>query len=383
MLVKVKKSFLLVLFLCAAQMGTTAQSNKNVIDGIIAAVGNRIITQSDLEYAYYSYLYSVGLKTVENADEIRCNVLEQLMFHKLLVHQAELDSIVVTDGQVSERIDYNMRMQIMQLGGDPRRVEEYYNKSIAEIKADAREQVRDDILADEMQRKLMQGLNVTSQEVKDYFNAIPKDSIPLIPTEYEIAQIVRTPAIKEEEKIAVKERLNGYRERVLKGENFSTFARMFSEDGSAMKGGELGFTERGDLYPEFEAAAYALRQGEISPVVETEAGFHIIRMLERRGDRINVAHILIKPKPSPEAMSEAKEFLDSVHNLLRSNQISFDSAVIRFSDDKSRIAGGMMINPFTASHSFQKEHIAQYDRSILYVIDNLQEELSVSFKLLL
>ena len=373
MLVKIKKNVLLVLFFGATQIGIIAQNNKNVIDEIIAAVGNRIITRSDLEYSFHAYMYSMGMQTVENTDEIRCNVLEQLIFHQLLVNQAELDSIVVTDAQVNERIDYNIRSQIMQVGGDPRKVEDYYGKSIAEIKADAREQVRDDILADEMQRKITQGLNVTNQDVKDYFYAIPPDSMPIIPTEYEMAQIIRTPVISEVENIAIKERLNGLRERVLKGENFSTFARMYSEDpGSASKGGEIGFTERGDLYPEFESVAYSLRQGEISTVVETEAGFHIIRMLERRGDRINVAHILIKPKPSPEAMSEAKGFLDSIHNLLKENKISFDSAVVLFSDDKSKIAGGMIINPFTASHSFQKEHIAQYDKSIFYQIDDLQ-----------
>jgi len=150
---------------------------------------------------------------------------------------------------------------------------------------------------------------------------------------------------------------------------------MYSEDpGSASKGGDIGFTERGDLYPEFEAAAYALKAGEISPVVETEAGFHIIRMLERRGDRINVAHILLKPKPSPEAMTVSKNFLDSVYNLLKENKIPFDSAAMLFSDDKNKITGGMLINPYTASHAFQKEHFAQYDKTILYVIDDLQVE---------
>jgi len=368
-----RKKYILVGILCVVSLGVWSQSRMNVIDEVIATVGNRIITRSDLEYAFHSYRYSMGLQTVENADEIRCSVLEQLIFQKLLVNQANLDSIVVTDAQVNERIDYNMRMQIMQLGGDPKKVEEYYNKSIAEIKADAREQMRDDILADEMQRKITQGLNVINQEIKDYFYAISADSLPIIATEYEVAQIVKVPVISEEERIAIKERLNGYRDRALKGENFATFARMYSEDpGSASKGGDIGFTERGDLYAEFEAAAYSLKPGEISPVVETEAGFHIIRMLERRGDRINVAHILIKPKPSPEEMASSKSFLDSVYNLLKTNKITFDSAALLFSDDKNKITGGMLINPYTASHAFQKEHFAQYDKTILYVIDDLQ-----------
>lgn len=368
------KKYILVLLLCVVRGGMMAQSNKNVIDEIIATVGNRIITRSDLEYAFLSYRHSSGLYTLENSDEIRCNILEQLMFHKLLVHQAELDSVVVTDAQINERIDYNLRMQIMQVGGDAKKVEEYYGKSISEIKADAREQMRDEFLADEMQRKLTQGLNVINQEIKDYFYSIPEDSLPIISTEYEVAQIVKIPTVSEEEKIAIRERLNGLRERALKGENFSTFARMYSEDpGSASKGGDIGFTERGDLYPKFEEVAYGLKPGEISAPVETEAGFHIIRMLERRGDRINVAHILIKPKPSPEEMSASKTFLDSVYNLLKDNKITFDSAVILFSDDKEKTEGGRLVNPYTASYSFQKEHFMQYDKTILYVIDDLQE----------
>jgi len=375
---KVKKYIIGSLFIAhcwlfVAPWETMAQSNKNVIDEIIATVGNSIITRSDLENAFLSYRYSTGMITLENADEVRCNILEQLMFQKLLVNQAELDSIVVTDAQISERIDYNIRMQVMRVGGDARKVEEYYGKSMSEIKADAREQTRDDILTDEMQRKLTQGLNVIYQEIKDYFYSIAADSLPLIATEYEVAQIVKIPIISEEEKNAIKERLNGFRERALKGDNFSTLARMYSEDpGSASKGGDIGFTERGDLYPEFEKDAYALKPGEISPVVETEAGFHIIRMLERRGDRINVAHILLKPKPSPDAMSEAKNFLDSIYNLMKENKISFDSAAMLFSDDKNKITGGMLINPYTASHAFQKEHFTQYDKTILYVIDDLQ-----------
>jgi len=369
-----KKKYIWVVLLCVVQAGLRGQGNKKVIDEVIATVGNRIVTSSDLEYAFQSYRYQSGLYTLENTDEIRCNMLEQLLFQKLLINQAGLDSIDITDAQVNERIDYNLRRQIMQAGGDARKIEEYYGKSIAEIKSDAREQMRDEMLSEEMQRKITHGINVINQEIKDYFNSIPKDSLPIIPTEYEVAHIVKIPAIAEEERIAIKERLNGFRERTLKGENFSTFARMYSEDpGSATKGGEIGFTEKGDLYPEYETAAYALKAGEISPVVETEAGFHIIRMLERRGDRINTAHILLKAKPTPEQMSAAKTFLDSVYNLLKENKISFDSAALLFSDDKNKIAGGMLINPFTASHAFQKEHFAQYDKSILYVVDDLRE----------
>jgi peptidyl-prolyl cis-trans isomerase SurA len=360
----------IVIFIFVANC--VAQSSKNVIDEIIATVGSRIITRSDLEYAFEEYKYQYGLVAVEDGDQLRCDILEQLIFQKLLIHQAELDSINITESQISERIDYNLRQQIMKMGGNAQKLEQYYGKSIAEIKADSREQMRDAYLSEEMQKKLTSDLNIINQEVKDYFNAIPEDEIPIIPIEYEIAQIVKTPIISETEKIAIKERLENYRDRVLRGENFSTFARMYSEDpGSALKGGEIGFTDRGDLYPNFEAAAYALKTGEISSVVETEAGYHIIKLLERRGERINVAHILIKPKPSPDAMIEAKNFLDSVFNLIKTNQISFDSAALLFSDDPSKTNKGMMVNPYTASYAFQAEHLIHYDKTILYVIEDM------------
>ena len=366
------KKYILFIIVFIAGLGCFAQSNKNIIDEIIATVGGRIITRSDLEYALEGYKYSSGLVTVEDEDVLRCDILEQLIFQKLLIHQAELDSIIVTDAQVNDRIDYNLKYQIMQMGGNTQKLEQYYGKSIAEIKADSREQVRDEYLSDEMQKKLTSDLHIINQEVKDYFNGIPEEDIPVIPIEYEIAQIVKTPAISETEKIAVKQNLENIRERVLRGENFSTFARMYSEDpGTALKGGEVGFTDRGDLYPNFEAAAYNLKTGEISPVVETEAGYHIIKLLERRGERINVAHILIKPKPSPEAMMEAKNFLDSVYNLIKNKQISFDSAAMLFSDDPSKTNGGMMVNPYTASYAFQTEHITKYDKTILYNIENM------------
>ncbi|MDR1878446.1 MAG: peptidylprolyl isomerase [Bacteroidales bacterium] len=369
-----KQSIIVVLFIL--QVGCMAQGAKNVIDEIIATVGSRIITRSDLEYAVQGFKYSSGLATLEADEEtqLRCDIIEQLIFQKLLIHQAELDSILITDAQVNERLDYNLKEQIVQIGGDVKKLEQYYGKSLAEIKADSREQMRDEYLTEEMQKKLTADLNIINQEVKDYFKSIPQDSVPVIPVEYELAQIVKTPVISEAEKISIKQNLENMRDRVLRGENFSTFARMYSEDpGSAMKGGEIGFTGRGELFPEFETAAYALKPGEMSSVVETEAGYHIIRMLDRRGDRINVAHILIKPKPSPEAMQAAKSFLDSVYTLLQTRQLSFDSAALLFSDMPDKTSGGKIVNPYTAAYGFQEAQLVQYDKSksLLYLVEDM------------
>ena len=364
-----------IIVLCAffvCSFCTYAQSV--IIDEIIATVGNHIITRSDLEYAIQAYKYSMGYYTLELNDETTCNIIEQLLFQKLLLHQAELDSIVVTDQQVNDRLDYNIRLQVMRMGGDSKKLEEYYGKSIAEIKAESREQVREDFLAEEVQRNLTANISIAAQEVKDYFQKIPKDSLPIISTEYEMSHIVKTPIVAESERIAIKERLESYRSRILRGENFSTFARMYSEDpGSASKGGDIGFTSRGELYAPFETAAYALKPGEISSVVETEAGFHIIKMIERRGEDIHVAHILIKPKPSAEALVEAKQYLDSVYKLIVDNHIPFDSAARMFSDNPDKVNGGKMVNPYSATYAFPEEHLKEYDKSILYSVENIGE----------
>ena len=363
-----KKYFVIVLWFLTQGLAV-AQTDKNVIDEIIATVGNRIILKSDLEYAFEGYKYQMGLYTLENQEELRCSILEHIIFQKLLINQAELDSIVVTDDQVNERIEYNMRQQIAQMGGNIKKLEEAYGKTIAEIKADAKDMVKDEYLVEQMQYKLTQNINITYQEVKEFFEKIPYDSLPIIPVEYELAQIVKTPEIGEAEKIEIKNRLEEIRARVLRGENFKTFARLYSEDpGSAIKGGELGFVGRGELYTEFELAAFSLKPGEISPVVETQAGFHIIQMIERRGEQINVAHILIKPKPSTEEMMASKQYLDSVYNVLKTTKMPFDSAAMKFSDDPGKINGGMLVNQSTSSYSFTEDNL---DKSILYSINRL------------
>ncbi len=363
-----KKYFLIVI--CFLVYGLTiAQSDKNVIDEIIATVGNRIILKSDLEYALEGYKYQMGLHSIENQDELKCSILEQLILHKLLINQAELDSVEVSDNQVNERIEYNMMQQIAQMGGNVKKLEEAYGKTITEIKADAREMVRDEFLIEQMQYSLTQNVNITYQEVKDFFEKIPYDSLPIIPIEYELAQIVKIPEITEVEKIEIKKRLEDLRTRALRGESFKTFARLYSEDpGSASKGGELGFVSRGKLFAEFELAAFSLKPGEISSVVETQAGFHIIQMIERRGEQINVAHILIKPKPSAEEMLMSKQYLDSVYNLMKNNNMAFDTAVLKFSDDPGKINGGMLVNMYNSSYVFTED---QLDKSILYAINGL------------
>ena len=357
------------LFTCLLACFGSLLPAQTVIDEIIASVAGQIITKYDLEYSIQSYKYQSGIYNIEDEEELRCRILEQLIFQKLLIDQAQLDSIEITEEQITQRIESSIRMQVAR-AGSVKRLEEAYGKTLAEIKKDARQVVRDDYLVNQMQQNLTSGINVTYQDVREYYRQIPADSLPMMPVEYEIAVITRIPEVSESEKEALKERLTGYRNRILKGENFSTFARLYSEDpGSASKGGELGFVNRGELYPEFEQVAFDLKPGEISPIVETKAGFHIIRMIERRGDQANVAHILLKPKPSVDSMVRTQHYLDSVATLVRTGGWSFDSAARTFSDDPNKISGGTLINPYTASSSWTED---QLDKSTLYAIKRLK-----------
>jgi len=266
-------------------------------------------------------------------------------------------------------MDRRMRYFINQ-AGSPEKLEEYFQKTIVEIKNDMREVIRENLLIQEEQGKIVRDITITPSEVKAFFRKLPKDSIPEISSEIEIGIIVRQPAISEAEKQEVKDKLLNIRERVRKGDDFATLAILYSEDpGSSRKGGELGMFKRGEMRPEFEAAAFKLKPGETSDIVETEDGFHIIQMIERRGEYINVRHILLQPKIAPENLAKAKSFLDSVANLIREKKMIFSEAVIRFSDDPSRNNGGLLINPATGDSKFEA---SQLDPKIFFVIDKLK-----------
>ncbi len=337
-----------------------------VIDQVVAVVGKNIILQSDIENQYIQYRLQRGISG--NAKTIRCTILEDLLFQKLLLNQAELDSITVTDAQIDEEMDRRLRYFISELGSQEK-LEAYYNKTIVEIKAELRRLVKDQLLGDQVQSQIMEKVEVTPSEIKNYLKELPKDSIPMVNTEYEIAQIVKNPPISIDEKLAVKERLFELRKRILGGERFSTMAVLYSEDpGSAKKGGELGFYGRGELYPEFEAVAYKLKDGEISEIVETQAGFHILQLIERRGDYVNVRHILLMAKVSPEALDKARMELDSIALKIRKKEITFDQAVEKYSEEANKSNGGLLLNPYTGGTRFEADML---DPQVSFVIEKL------------
>lgn len=346
---------------------TIYAQQQQVIDKIVAVVGNNIIMQSDIEEQYMQYRMQGGIKG--SASSIRCEILEDMLFRKLMLNQAELDSITVSDEQIDSEVDRYIRYYLSQFGSQEK-LEKYYDKPMKDIKNDLRDMLKEKQLMEEVQRKIVEGVNATPSDVRDFYYNIPKDSIPMVSAQYEIAELVKKPPITLDEKLAVKERLYGLRSRILKGERFSTMALLYSEDpGSAKKGGELGFKGRGELVPEFEAAAFALKDGEISEVVETEYGYHIIQLIERRGDYINVRHILLTVKVSPEALQTAYNELEYIADLIRKDSITFDEAVKVHSDEDDKTNGGYLINPVTGGTLFAAEDL---DQQVSVVINRLQ-----------
>ncbi len=346
----------------------SAQTNQDtvIIDEVVAVVGKNFILQSDIGNQYLQMRMQGGIKGAE--PEMKCQIFENLLFEKLLLHQAALDSVEITPDQVSSELDRRMRYFIQQFGSQEK-LEEYYGKTILVFKDELREVIADQLLINRVQEDITIKTQVTPLEVRRFFREIPKDSIPLISSVVDVAQIVKKPPISHEEKFEVKERLRKLRDRVKNGESFEALAVLYSEDpGSAKQGGDIGLHGRGELYPEFEAVAFKLDPGEISEIVETEAGFHIIQGIQRRGEFMRVRHILIRPKVSPVELAQARTFLDSVANLIRNDSISFEEAVTRFSTDPSKNNGGLLINPMTGAAQWP---VDQLDPKVFFVIDKL------------
>jgi peptidyl-prolyl cis-trans isomerase SurA len=363
---KLKRIFVIIALITICKTISYAQQPQ-VIDKVVAVVGSNIILQSEIEEQYLQYRLQGGIKG--SATSIRCEILEDLLFRKLMLNQAELDSITVTDEQIDSEVERYVRYYISQLGSIEK-LEKYYDKNINEIRDDLHNQLKDKQLMDEVQRSIVSGVSATPSDVREFYRSIPKDSIPMVSAQYEIAELVKKPPITLDEKLAVKNELYSIRDRILKGERFSTMARIYSEDpGSATKGGELGFQGRGDFVAEFEAAAFSLKDGEISEVIETEYGFHIIQLIERRGDYVNVRHILRTLKVSPEALQQAYNELDSIANLIRNDSITFDEAVKQFSDEPDKVNGGYLVNELDGSTLFNAEDL---DQQVSVVINRLQ-----------
>jgi peptidyl-prolyl cis-trans isomerase SurA len=360
--------FLAVACICGCPRAAFSQSTVDtIIDGVVAVVGANIIMKSDVENQYLQFRSQGNISGSSTA--VKCQIVESMLFQKLLLNQAELDSVVITDSQVESEMDRRMRYFI-GLAGSPEKLEETYGKTILEIKNEMSGIIREQMMVESIQQKITKDVVITPSEVKAYFRKIPKDSIPSISSELEVGLIVKFPVISQAEKEEVRKKLIALKERVAKGDDFSTLAILYSEDpGSSKKGGELGMFKRGDMQPEFEAAAFKLKPGEVSDVIETEDGFHLIQMIERRGEYINVRHILMQPKVSLASLNIAKQQLDSISTLIIKNKMKFSEAALAFSEDPSKNNGGLMINPQTGTSRFES---GQLDPKVFFVVDKLK-----------
>jgi peptidyl-prolyl cis-trans isomerase SurA len=363
----IKRAIILAMLLVPGAKITLLDAQPIAIDRIVAVVGTNAIFESEIEAQYLQYRMQGMIEGT--ATEVKCQILESVLLEKLLLHQAELDSIEVTDSEVEQSMDQRLRYFISQFGSQEK-LEEFYQKSIVEIKEEFRELIKNQLLEEKVKNSIIEKVQVTPAEVKSYYREMPKDSIPLINSEVEMAQIVKIPPISTEQKVVIKEKLRDLRRRVVNGENFATLAILYSEDpGSAAKGGEIGFYGRGELYPEYEAVAFKLSEGEISEIVETKAGFHIIQLIERKGDYVNTRHILLMTKPSPLDLETARAQLDTVYNMINNGEITFDEAVKKYSDDPGKNSGGLIINPYTGATRWEMD---QLEPQLSFAISKLE-----------
>lgn len=364
--IRTSKQYFLVFALIIPCLSSYAQEKNIVVDKIIAKVDNNIILKSELEQAYLQYVSSNQMKLTGN---VRCQILESLVINKLMVAKAEIDSVVVTEEEVESNLDRRMNVFISRIGS-VEKIEEYYGKTIEQFKAELKDEVQEQLVVQRMQSTITDEITVTPAEVKKFFNSIPADSLPYFSTEVALAQIVKIPSVNDVQKQKVVQQLNDIRAEVEGGANFEAMARKYSEEpAAASTGGNLGFQSRGDLVPAYEAAALKLKPGEISSPIETEFGFHLIQMIERRGNLYNTRHILIKPRPSESDVEDAKAYLDSLRLQIISDSITFEKAAKEYSDDQATSSsGGFYIDATGAP----KISVVDLEPSIFFTIDTME-----------
>jgi peptidyl-prolyl cis-trans isomerase SurA len=336
-----------------------------MIDQVIAVVGDKRILYSDVEEQYYQLL-AQGEKT--NADT-RCQIFEQLLVQKLLINQAAIDSIEITESQVDGELDSRMRYYVNMMGSE-QKLEAYFKRSILEIKEDLRETIREQLLTDKMKREITGSISVTPSEVKSFYKSLSPAEIPYIESEFEINQILIYPKYSEKAIYEMREKLLDIRQRILNGESFATLAVLYSEDpGSATRGGDIGWSAKAELDPEYSKAAFGLKVGSVSKIVESSFGYHIIQCMDRTEDRVETRHILMKPKLTAEEKQLAYARIDSILTLVKADSLSFEQAAMVFSEDKdTRLNGGQVVNPKGGSR-WKVDELIPRDYSMLRTME--------------
>ena len=351
---------IIILFLICFY-GVCAHAQPYMLDQIVAIVGGKPVKQSDVESAYMTARASGYFS---NGD-MKCEMFEQLLTQKLMMNQAEVDSLVVEPSEVE--LDLNRRLDhFLQyyFDGSQEKMEDYFKKSIYEIKDDQRKSLSDEKLAAKMRQEIIKDVKITPSEVRSFYNRLPKDSIPLINGQAEVAQIVMYPPYSDEAISEVREKLLDLRRRIVAGESFRTMAVLYSEEPDAARsGGDMPFMSKGELDPDFAKAAWALKnKGDVSRIVESKFGFHIIQLIDKRGDQVSCRHILMNPKPNPEAIATVIGRLDSLARRIRSEELKWDVAALYASqDENTRFNGGLMINPRDQSTLFEMDQLEKAD----------------------
>lgn len=339
----------------------------NVIDEVIWIVGEEAILRSEVEEERLRAQY----EGQPIAGDPYCVIPEQLAIQKLFLHQAELDSIEVNESSVSSQVDMRMNYYISQIGSKEK-MEEYFRKTSSEIREEMMTMVRNQMIIQQMQAKLTENINPTPAEIRRYYNTLPSDSIPMVPAQVEVQILSIEPTVPLEETERIKTRLREFTERVHSGSaDFSMLARLYSEDvESAKRGGELGFVGKGQLVSEFANVAFNLTDPKrVSRIVQTEYGYHIIQLIEKKGDRINCRHILLKPRVSVDDKVRAVERLDSIRGLVVDSGMPFELAVAQFSEDKNTMmSGGTMTNMNTGASKFEYQDLPAEIAKQIYVL---------------
>lgn len=337
-----------------------------VVDKILAKVDDQIILKSEMDVSYLQYLSS-GQPLLTDA---KCRVLESLIINKLLLAKAEIDSVTVEESMVEGNLSQRMQVFISQFGSE-KKLEEFYGKTIDEFKDEFRDQVRDQLIIERMDNQITTGLEASPKEVRKFFSQIPADSLPFFSTEVVVGVIVRNIKPGEGSKKSIYNKLNSIRDQVNEGADFRDLAKQYSEDfGNKSKGGELGYWKKTDLDPDYVAAAMKLDSGEVSPVVKTQFGYHIIQMVGKRGNEFNSRHILLRPNFSDLDVQLAMDDIDSIKGLILKDSMSFEKAAKEFSQDPyTKPNGGILVDQNTGATKIPLERM---DTEIYFVLDTME-----------
>ncbi len=360
-------SVILVIFLSSSYF---AQNDKKVINKIVAQVGDQIILLSDVEERKLQFI----INNPKALAPTECEVLEQLMMEELLYNQSLIDSLIVSEEAVESELEMRFRVAIEEkFNGDRAKMEEVYGKTISQLKEELRGQIKKKMLAQEMEQTLVSKISVTPKEVAAFFNKIPKDSIPLINMKMSFQQIVNYPAILNEDKEKARQKLLDI-QKELTNENFELMCKIHSDDISSAINGGIIEASRGMMVPQFESMALSLKPGEISEIVETQFGYHILLLIERKGDDYICRHILKKPSYSKQAFKKSADKVDSAYTKLKMNQITWEQAVVAYSNDEmTKENKGIITNPYTGEQTWEMDQLNEIDQQIYLITDRMEK----------